>query len=133
VLGALALLWNSMGALDFTMTQLQSEVWLKAFTPEQVAFIGGFPLWSVIAWGLGTWGGALGSLALLLRRKLAVQLFAASLVGIVLTNLYCYGFSDWLKVMKGGTGAVVFSAAIFVIGVLLLVYARALRRRGVLR
>ncbi len=132
VVGIISLLWNSVGALDFTMTQMKNEAYLKALTPEQLAYIQGFPLWAVLVWGLGTWGGLLGSLVLLFRRCVAVQLFGASLVGIVGTNVYIYLLSDWLKVMHGGIGAVIFSAVIFVIGVLLLVYARTMRRRGVL-
>ena len=118
VVGIVAVLWNSVGALDFTMTQTHNEVWLKPFTPEQLACVYGFPLWAVLGWGMGTWGGLLRSLLVLLRRGCAVNLFAVSLVGIVITDLYSYGLSDWMKVMKGGTGAVVFSAVIFGIGVL---------------
>src|ERR1700682_6319552 len=105
VVGIISLLWNSAGALDFTMTRMNSEAWLKDFTPEQLAYIHGFPLWAVFVWGLGTWGGLLGSLVLLFRRCVAVQLFGASLVGIVGTNVYTYLLSDWLKVMHGGIGA----------------------------
>ena len=122
-----------MGALDFTMTQLRNEAYLKALTPEQLAYISSFPLWAVLVWGLGTWGGFLGSVVLLLRRNFAIKLFGASLAGAVFTDLYSYGLSDLQKVMHGGTGAILFSAVIFVIAVLLLVYARAMRTRGVLR
>lgn len=58
VVGVVALLWNSMGALDFTMTQMKSEAYLKALTPEQLAYIHGFPRWVVFVWGLGTWAKA---------------------------------------------------------------------------
>lgn len=133
VVGVISLLWNAVGALDFTMTQLKNEAYLKALTPEQLAYVYGFPLWAVFVWGLGTWGGFLGSLVLLFRRSFAVKLFGASIVGAVLTNLYSYGLSDGMKVMQNGTGAVIFSAVIFVIAVLLFVYARAMRKRGVLR
>lgn len=122
-----------MGALDFTMSQTHNAAYLKGLTPEQLACIAGFPVWSVLAWGLGTWGSFLGSVALLLRRGLAFRLFVASFVGLVFTNLYSYGLSDYVKVMHGGTGMLVFSAVIFVISVLLLVYSRAMRARGVLR
>lgn len=133
LVGAVAFLWNAVGAVDFTMTQLKSEAYLAAFTPEQREFFFNFPLWSVIGWGMGTWGGFIGSLMLLLRRGFAVKLFGASLLGIVITNLYSYVLSDLTKVMKSGPGAMVFSAVIFVIGVLLLLYARAMTKRGVLR
>ena len=133
VVGIVSLLWNSMGAADFTMTQLNSEAWLKGLKPEQLAYIHGFPLWSVLAWGIATWGSFLGSLLLLFRKGLAVHVFAVSIIAMPLTTVYSFVLSDGMKVMGGGAGMVILNAVIFVIGVLLLVYARAMRRRGVLR
>ncbi len=133
VVGIVSLLWNAMGAVDFTMTQLKSEVWLKAFTPEQLEYIHGFPLWSVVAWGVGTWGSFLGSVLLLARKGLAFHFLAASLAGALLTSLYSFGLSDGLKIMGGGAGMIAFNAIIVTISVLLLVYAKNMRQRGVLR
>jgi CHASE2 domain-containing sensor protein len=118
--------------MDFVMTQTKNAAYLSAMTPKQLEYIYGFPFWAEAVWGLGVWGGVLGSLALLFRRGLAVCLFLASLIGIVLTDLYNFVLSNGLEVM-GGAGAVVFPAVIFVIGVLLWLYARAMRTRGVLR
>jgi hypothetical protein len=133
VVGALSLLWNAVGAMDFTMTQLNSAAWLKGFTPEQLAYIHGFPLWSVLAWGVGTWGSFLGSVLLVLRRGLAFHLFSASLAGALFTSLYSFVLSDGMKVMGGGAGMIIFNGIILLISVLLLLYARNMRRRGVLR
>jgi hypothetical protein len=133
VVGIVSLLWNSMGALDFTMTHVKPEVWLKAFTPEQVEYIQGFPLWSVVAWGVGTLGSFLGSVLLLCRKGPAFHLFAASFAGAVFTSLYSFVLSDGMKIMGGGAGMVAFNAIIVTISVLLLVYARNMRKRGVLR
>lgn len=134
VIGAVSLLWNAMGAVDFTMTQLHYEAYLKNCTPEQKDYIFSFPLWAVLAWGVATWGSVLGSLCLLLRRRAAVVLFAVSLVGMILTTLENYVFTDGLKVMgASATGALIFSGVIAVVSVLLLLYARTMRARGVLR
>jgi len=133
VVGVIAVLWNSMGVMDFTMTQIGSEAWLKEFTPEQVEFILNFPIWAVVAWGVGVWGGFTGSIILLLRHRWAVPVFLASILGVILTSLYSYVISDWMKVIGGGAGAMIFSAVIFIIAVLLWRYARAMTRRGVLR
>ena len=122
-----------MGALDFTMTELKSDVYLKGLTAEQLDYIHGFPLWAVLAWGIATWGSLLGSVLLLARCRFAACFFGISFAGMVLTTIYSYGVSDCLKVMHGGAGTIAFSAVIFVISVLLLVYARAMRKRGVLR
>ena len=130
--GAVSLLWNAVGALDFTMTLSKNEAYLKQFTPEQQAYFLGFPPMVVLAWGVATWGSLLGSLLLLFRRKLAVQVNFAVLVGMAITFTHNFILTDGLKVM-GGMGPVIFTAVIVVVGVLLFVYARAMARRGVLR
>jgi len=132
VVGVVSLLWNSVGALDFVMTQTRNKAYMSAFTPEQLNFYYGFPIWVVAAWGIAVWGGVLGSLLLLFRRRQAFHLFLASSVCMVLTYFHNYILAHGLKLM-GGAAALIFSNVIFIIGVLLLVYARAMRRRGVLR
>lgn len=133
VVGIVSLLWNAMGAMDFIMTHMKPDVWLKAFTPAQVEYLQNFPLWSVVAWGVGTLGSFLGSVLLLLRKGLAFHLFAASLVGALFTSLYSFGLSDGLKIMEGGAGMIAFNAIIIAITVLLTVYAKNMRKNGVLR
>lgn len=130
--GVASLLWNSFGAMDFVMTQSRNKAYMSGFTPAQLEFYYGFPAWVVAAWGIAVWGGVAGSLLLLFRRRLSVPLFLASLVGMVLTSVHNYALSNGLKVM-GGAGALAFSAVIIAIGVVLLLYARSMSRRGVLR
>jgi hypothetical protein len=115
----------------FTMTQVSSEAWLKDSRRNNWPTFMAFPLWSVVAWGVGTWGSLLGSV-LLLPARAGVSLLAASMVGALLTSLYSFGLSDGLKIMGGGAGMIIFNAIIVTVSVLLLVYARNMRRRGVL-
>ncbi len=134
LVGMLALLWNAMGALDFTMTQLHNEAYLKSFTAAQKAYFFGLPFWDVLTWFVATWGSLLASLLLILRRRLASPVFAAALACTLVTFGYNYGISDGLKVMGAqATGALVFCGVIITFAVLLLVYARAMAKRGVLR
>ncbi len=90
----------------------------------------------VLAWGVATWGSVAGSLLLLLRRTLAVPVNLVVLIGMALTFVHNFLLTDGLKIM-GGEGKrmvpVIFTGVIIVVGVLLLLYARAMRRRGVLR
>ena len=113
------------------MTVTKNPGHMAAFTPEQLNYFYGFPLWAVASWGLGVWGGVLGSLLLLLRRRQASYLFLVSLAGMVATDLYTYVIANGLAVMKG-PGAAILSSVIFIIGVLLLNYTGAMQRRGAL-
>ena len=136
VVGGVSLLWNAMGVMDFTMTEIRSEAYLKNFTPEQLKYFMEFPPWVVLAWGVATWGGVVGSVLLLLRRGWAVPVNLAVLIGMALTFVHNFVLTDGLKIMGGegkGMGPVIFTAVIVVVGVLLFVYARAMRKRGVLR
>ncbi|MGA2018569.1 MAG: hypothetical protein ABSH26_16620 [Opitutaceae bacterium] len=129
--GVVSLLWNSVGAMDFVMTETKNKAYMSGFTPAQLEFYYGFPLWVVAAWGIAVWGGVLGSLLLLLRNRLAVHLFLASFICMIVTSIHNYALSNGLKIM-GGAEALAFSAVIVVVGALLLFYARSMCRRGVL-
>ena len=73
VVGVIAGMWNSMGAMDYLMTQTQNKAYMGRFTPEQLEFFYGFPIWVNAAWAIAVWGGVLGALLLLFKKRLAVQ------------------------------------------------------------
>ena len=132
VVGVLSLLWNSVGAFDYLMTQTRNASYLSAFTPEQLAYFQAFPSWVVATWALSVWGGVLGSILLLLRRRLALTVFGVSLVTMLPTFFYNYVLTDGLRIMAGA-GWLSFNLVIVVVGWALLFYVSTLSRRCVLR
>jgi len=130
IVGVLAVLWNAIGAFDYTATKLRIESYMSQFTPEQLAYFYGFPAWAVATWAIAVWGALLGSIGLLLRRRWAVWAFGISIVAMLLTAVYNFGLSNGLAVM--GQGAVLFTAVIWIIAFALFFYARAMAARGVL-
>lgn len=131
IVGGLALLWNAFGALDYLMTQTRSETYMAQFSAEQLEYFYGFPAWVVATWALAVWGGVLGCVLLLFRTRWAVPVFGLSLVCMLITTVHNYGLSNGLEV-AGGVFPIVFSALIFVVAAMLLVYARRMRDLGVL-
>lgn len=131
LVGILALLWNAMGAFDYLATQMRWEPYMSQFSESELAYFYGIPGWAVAAWALAVWGGLLASIGLLLRHRWAVPVFGLSLAGLAASTLHTFGLSEGAEVM-GTTGAV-FTAAIWAIAVLLLLYARAQAKKGVLR
>lgn len=131
VMGILALLWNAIGAFDYVATQLRIESYMSKFTPEQLEYFYGFPAWMDAAWAIGVWASLLGAIALLLRKSWAVGLFGAAIAGLFVSTLYNFVLMNGAQVM--GDFAVKFTAVIWVIAVLLFVYARAMDNKGVLR
>lgn len=133
IVGVVSLLWNAVGAFDYTMTKMQNAEYLAAFTPEQQAWFATFPLWANIGWALGVWGSVLGSLLLLARSRHAVSAFAVSLVGLAISCIYQFGmhYGDLMRLF--GMFPMIFTAIIWVILIALYLYARKQAAAGVLR
>ena len=131
VVGIVGFLWSAMGAMDYVMTKLRVESYMAAFTLEQLEFFYGFPVWVSAAWAIAVWGGVIGCLLLLLRKSAAVMVLLASFVAMAITALHNYGLSNGMEVV-GDTFSLVFTAVIFLVGLSLYLYAKAMRARGVL-
>jgi hypothetical protein len=131
VVGAISLLWNAVGAFDYVMTQTRNAAYMSGFTPEQLAYFYGFPAWVVAAWAIAVWGGVLGALLMLLRKRLAVRVFLVSLIALSATCFYNYGLTNGMEV-AGDAGSLAFSAVIYMTALALYSYSLAMQKRGVL-
>ena len=131
IVGILSLLWNAVGAFDYTATQLRLESYMGQFTAEQLEYFYGFPSWARGCWALAVWSSLLGSLGLVLRKAWAAWMFGLAIVGMVGTSIYNFVLTDGMAVM--GEGAMIFSAVIWVIAIFLYVYAGAMAKRKILR
>ncbi len=132
VVGVFAILWNSFGCLDFTMTMIRPEAWLAQWnlTQSQLAYFEAMPGWTFVAWGVGVWGGAIGGLLLLLRRRLAFPVFAISFLGWLAGAIYAFVLSDGMEAMGSmwPMQALIGAMCLAFIG-----YAQWMAKRGVLR
>lgn len=87
VVGGVTLLWNGFGAFDFAATIGHFEAYLQNFPPETLDYVYSYPAWMFVVWGIGTWGGAVGSVLLLMRKQLALPVLGASLAAALLSTL----------------------------------------------
>ncbi|WP_340692930.1 hypothetical protein [Hyphomonas sp.] len=129
VVGVVSLLWNSFGCFDFTMTATRNEAYLSSYPAEMLDYWFAMPMWAWALWVIGVFGGFLGSVMLLLRRKIAFPLFSASFLAATISMLV--GTLD--KNAPRMEGAGMMSAMIVIIAVLFAAYAWWLSRRDVLR
>ncbi len=128
MVGIATLLWNSVGIISFTTTRL-GMLGQLGMTPEQIAYFETFPLWANIVWGLGVWGAFASSALLLLRSRWAVEALLVSVVGLVGTTI----FEQFATTVPEGMSNPALNAAIWVITLATLVYARRMRGADVLR
>lgn len=138
VVGLVALLWNAGGAFDYVMTQSMNMEYLEygaenAGVPVD-AFIGyytNFPAWADAMWAFGVWGAVAGSVLLLLRSRFAYHAFIIGLIGLIGTSLYT--FTSEIPSELKTPFMWIFSAIIFIVTIVLIVYAKKMTEVGVLR
>jgi len=83
-IGVFALVWNIMGTINFIM-QMNADM-VAAMPETHRAIVEVRPAWGTGAFALAVFGGALGSLLLLLRKSTAYYIFIASLLGVIVAT-----------------------------------------------
>jgi len=69
IFSVLALLWNLMGVGAYLYDAYEKEAAMAPYTEIQRSILEGHPAWVTGAWALAVFGGTLGCIALLLRKK----------------------------------------------------------------
>lgn len=133
IVGIVSLLWNAGGAFDWAMTMTKNEGYMANFSPEQLEYFYGLPMWVNIAWSVAIIASVLGSLLLLMRSRMAIWAFIVALVGMIGNMIYGYLLSETSMTKMMGMGAAIFSFVIFFAAVFLIWYARKMKMQGVLR
>jgi len=131
VISIVGFLWSLMGAMDYVMTQTRNEEYMSGFTPEQLEFFYGFPVWVVASWAIAIWGEVLGTLLLILRKSSAIFALLASLIAMFITFVHNYILSNGLEVI-GSTFELVFTGVIIIVAIGLYLYAKAMDKNGIL-
>ena len=113
------LAWNVFGAVQFLSTTGKTVEGLVrgGMTPAQAALYYGLPGWMNIAFAVGVFGGVLGCVLLLLRRRAAVPVFAVSLAAYVV--LYIGDITLGVFEAFGTPQVVILSGVVLIAGALL--------------
>jgi hypothetical protein len=137
VVGILSLLWSGFGAYDYVMTRMRNVDYLASSMPgvdpnAALAWIDGMPMYAQFGWGLGVWMGLLGSILLVIRSRWAVWSYGLSFIGAILGLGYQVALAPALPGAEGLMYTLM-PLAIILIALALVLYARAMEQKGVLR
>ena len=131
IIGGAALAWNLIGLFFYIGQVSITPAALAALTEAQQEFFLATPAWATAAFAIAVNAGILGSLFLLLRKTWAVPMLVVSLLGIVVQDIDAFVLRDAFGVV--GISSLIIPSMVFVIGIALLLYARATKARGWLR
>ena len=130
VIGIVALIWNLMGVFAYLQQAYMTAEDLAALPIEEQALYENVPAWVTAAFALAVFGGALGCVLLLLRKKLATFVFIISFVSILAQMTYNLFMSKAMEVY--GPGGMIMPVMVIVIGAYLIWYSKKMEAQGVL-
>ncbi|HZW63635.1 MAG TPA: hypothetical protein VFF15_08350 [Flavobacteriaceae bacterium] len=91
LVSVVALLWNGMGVFAYLARVFVTDEMVAEMPPEQQAeFLREYPAWVTAAFALAVFCGALGCIALLLRKKWAYTLFVLSAIAAIAQHIYIF-------------------------------------------
>jgi len=88
IVSVLGLFWNGMGVNAYLQQAYNTDSYKEMYSPEHIEIAAGFPAWVTAAFAIAVFGGVLGCLALLLRKKWAVSLLLLSLLAVIVQMGY---------------------------------------------
>jgi len=123
-----ALLWNLLGCAAYLADVSLSPEDLAKMPPAQQELYATRTAWSVSATAIAVWGGALGCLGLILRKRWATWLLVASLVGVVVQDIGIFVVSN--AGALAGPAAYVLQGLVLLVAILLVLLARRATAAG---
>lgn len=123
-----ALLWNILGCVAYLSDVMLKPEDIAKMTAAQQAMYNSRPAWAVAGTALAVWGGTLGCILLLLRKRLATPVFAVSLAGVVVQDAAMFGMSDAAK--QAGAPVFILQGLVLVVCVLLVRLSRKAAAAG---
>lgn len=125
----LLLLWALAGVAAFGSHVLAGEAMAAARGEWDLAFHRALPAWFVWDYALATLGALAGAIALLRRSRLALPLYALSLLGVVIQFGHVFAATDLLA-HNGAAATVPFPLFIAGMGVVQIAVTRWAVKRG---
>lgn len=131
IVSALALVWNLMGVMAYIGQVTMSPDAMQALPEEQRSFYTSVPAWATGAFAIAVFGGTLGCLLLLLRRRWATLVLIVSLAGILVQMFHSFVIANSIEVF--GPGGMVMPIMILAIAIGLIWFSRKATANGWLK
>jgi predicted benzoate:H+ symporter BenE len=128
IIGVIALIWNLLGVYFYLMQAYQTDFFKSMYTPDQLEKIVNMPAWATAAFAIAVFGGALGSLLLLLKKRLANMVLSLSFLAIIVQFVYNFFIANTLE--EYGYASLAMPVFTIAFGLFLVVYSKSCIRKG---
>lgn len=128
VVAILALVWNLLGCAAYLADAMMTAEDVAKLSAEQQELYRARPSWAVSATAVAVWLGALGSLALILRKRWTTILLVLSLLGVLVQDYWLFLASDAARV--SGPSVVMMQAFVLLVSIALVALSLHASKRG---
>jgi hypothetical protein len=128
VVAGIALVWNLLGVMAYLQQAYMSPEAMAALTDEMRALMESTPAWAHAAFATAVHAGALGSLALLLKKAWAAPVLMLSLAAVIVQMIHSFFMSNSFEVF--GPGGMIMPVMVIVIAVYLVMLAIKAKKSG---
>jgi hypothetical protein len=124
----IALLWNLMGCAAYLSDAMLSAADIAKLSDAERMLHNARPAWSVAGSAIGVWFGALGCVALILRKKWALPVLILSLLGVIAQDAWLFMLAPKSDMINGTVMGL--QGVVLLVSVGLIALARRARAKG---
>jgi hypothetical protein len=126
-----AIAWNVLGVLALIMQFSMTDEMINSLPQAEQELYTNIPIWSTTAYAVAVFGGLIGSILLLMRKKLSVHFYLLSLIGVFVQTFYNFFISKAIAVY--GYQSAILPLFVLFLGIFLYFYSKNLTNEGVLK
>lgn len=130
LISIVALFWNFMGIIAYLGQAYISDDALKMLPEENQLYFSNVPAWVTAAFAVAVFGGFLGAIGLIIRKKRAYFLFVISFLALVAQHVYNFFIQNYIE-MTGSQ--MILPIVTFIVALFLIYFSKQKSQQGVLR
>lgn len=130
LISIVALFWNFMGIIAYLGQAYISDYALKMLPEENQLYFSNVPAWVTAAFAVAVFGGFLGAIGLIIKKKWAYFLFVISFLALVAQHVYNFFIQNYIE-MTGSQ--MILPIVTFIVALFLIYFSKQKSQLGVLR
>ena len=130
LISIVALFWNFMGIIAYLGQAYISDDALKMLPEENQLYFSYVPAWVTAAFAVAVFGGFLGAIGLIIRKKWAYFLFVISFLALVAQHVYNFFIQNYIE-MTGSQ--MILPIVTFIVALFLIYFSKQKSQQGVIR
>ena len=131
IIGIIALLWNGMGVYNYLIQAYQTEAFTSSLNEAQLALMESMPSWNTALFAIAVFSGLIGTIFLLMKKKVSVSLFTLSFLSATVMQLYWLFGTDAVEVFSESMPYLM-PVLVIVVCIFLVWYSKDQKAKGVL-